>query len=1419
MISSSYTTRKIWTILSLIPMLLTLVTGPPSPSHALSPSPFNLSVLPPWARTERDDTAQSQADAYLVHHDTRDRPSASAAHSDVRENQPGAAYLGMAQPREDVVSLKARDYLLGPDAEHGRARPLGPPGYPCYRDVNQLYAVLQQISTDYPDLTELIDYGDSWCKENPNECSDNETGYDLWVLKITNPRIGVPKPRFFLMANIHARELVTPETALYFTEYLVDNYGTDPDTTWIVDYHEVYVIITANPDGRQLVEGGCRQRKNRNNSEGDCTVCDTEGSSHYGVDLNRNFPYHWVQSTTDACAWMYPGSSAASEAETFYLMDLVRSLFPDQRAADDVSPAPDDTTGLLISLHSYGNLVLWPWAWKYGDAPNASQLRTLGRKFAHFNNYTPQQSSDFYIATGDTTDWAYGELGIPAYTFEMGEDHFQPCGDLQQIMDENLGALLYAAKVPRTPYLTPSGPDSLNLAVAPITVTVGETARLTATIDDTRYNNSNGMEPTQSVTGAEYYVDIPPWITTTTPISHPMTAVDGSFDETVEVVTATVDTTGLSRGQHTLFVRGRDANGNWGPFSAVFLFFDAPTLTTMIVTPTLVTVTVGATQTFTAAGYDQFSDPIPVTPTWTTNAGTATLTPGVTTVLTVQTWSASGRLITATQGSVSGTAVLNIVHGSATAIELTPAPTIITAGESLSYTVTARDTYSNAWDVTAVSTYSITRAAGGIWAGNVYTAGMAGTWTVSATYLGLTDTAVLTVTHAPMATGVTLDPAQHVVEAGGQVAYTLIATDPYGNPWDVTASGHYTIAPVAGGTWMSNVYTAEVAGSWTVTATYLGLIDAAILTVTHAPVAATAAFSPIKHRVEAGREVSYTLIATDTYGNSWDASVDATYAITPAAGGTWTNNVYTAEVAGTWTVTAIYPGLSETAVLTVTHAPTATGVNLSPARHTVAAGAPVVYMLTATDAYGNPWDVTVTGSYTTAPAAGGTWTSNVYTAEVAGSWTVTATHAGLNGTAVLTVTHAPTAVTATLSPNPHKIGAGGKVAYTLITSDMYGNSWDATADGNYTITPAAGGAWMGNIYTSQYTGTWTVTGTVPNAAASAVLSVTQLPAASFIHAPTGAACIGTTIQFTDTSSGNPTAWAWDFGDGGIAHRQHPTHTYANTGSFTVTLATTNPYGSDVATGTVHIISEPSVAISHTPAGQACKGAQAAFSAINGGGPASYVWSFGDGVTATGQHVNHAYAAAGMYTVWLTATNDCAIDIVSTTVTVVPNPSASFVRHPAGDVSTHTIVHFTDTSNGEPTRWLWDFGDGATSNLQHPGHTYTITGAFTVSLTITQACGSDTASGTVVVKSPPVLQPTYLPLVMRQHTHTLHLPPSPTMGAYTAEMEIARQGTSTPRILYSTIPTLGCGPGSGLLHLRRTWHQPTDARRRDASDSG
>ncbi|MEW5871892.1 MAG: M14 family metallopeptidase [Chloroflexota bacterium] len=440
----------------------------------------------------------------------------------------------------------------------------GIPGFSCYRTVEETFASAQAIVDAHPHLASWNDIGDSWDKIH----SSGTSGYDLQVLRLTNDQIPGPKPKLFIMSSIHAREYTPAELNTRFAEHLVNLYDQDPDITWLLDYQEIHLLLQSNPDGRKYAETGLLWRKNTNQN-----YC-SPASIYRGADLNRNFAFQWAccgGSSGSPCNETYRGPTAASEPETQAIQSYLRSEFEDRREDLLTDPAPTDTMGLFIDLHSYSNLVLWPWGFTSTPAPNGLALQTLGRKFAYFNHYIPEQASGLYPTDGATDDFAYGDLGLAAYTFELGNNFFETCSFFENtILPQNLPALLYAAKAARRPYMSPAGPDILSVGISTDQVIPGEPIQLTATADDTRYQNTLGAEPVQNIAAVEYSIDIPDWTSDPAPTFYAMSPVDGAFNQTIENVTATIDTSSLSPGRHILFIRGQDAAGNWGPPTAYF---------------------------------------------------------------------------------------------------------------------------------------------------------------------------------------------------------------------------------------------------------------------------------------------------------------------------------------------------------------------------------------------------------------------------------------------------------------------------------------------------------------------------------------------------------------------------------------------------------------------------------------------------------------------------------------------------------------------------------------------------------------------------------------------------------------------------------------------------------------------------------
>jgi len=493
------------------------------------------------------------------------------------EVHPDQGYLVAEVTLPDYLWMQAAGFHLVIDQDLTRmlSNPLAPlpgqvsgiPGFPCYRTVTETYTTGASLALMYPHLVSWIDIGDSWEKA----FSGGSGGYDLYVLRLTNDAILGPKPGLFIMSSVHAREYAPAELNTRFAEYLLKNYNADADVTWLLNYNVIHLLFQANPDGRIQAEQGKLWRKNTDNQY--CT-----GTESRGADLNRNFPFGWGccgGSSSNACDEVFRGQSAASEPETQAMRDYLRANFPDQRSDPITATVSADASGVFIDLHSYSQLVLWPWGGYPRATPNGQALQTLGRKLAYFNQYTPEQAYNLYPTDGTSDDFAYGDLGLAAYTIEMGTNFFQDCPTFEStILPDNIQALLYAAKSARFPYKTPAGPDALSLKVTPSLVDPGRPITLAATIDDTRYNNSNGAEPVQNIAAAEYSLDAAPWISST--LLSPLAAVDGKFDAHIENVSAILDTSGLSPGRHIIYVHGRDVAGNFGPVSAVFLAVAIP---------------------------------------------------------------------------------------------------------------------------------------------------------------------------------------------------------------------------------------------------------------------------------------------------------------------------------------------------------------------------------------------------------------------------------------------------------------------------------------------------------------------------------------------------------------------------------------------------------------------------------------------------------------------------------------------------------------------------------------------------------------------------------------------------------------------------------------------------------------------------
>ncbi|WP_370089268.1 PKD domain-containing protein [Ekhidna sp.] len=213
-------------------------------------------------------------------------------------------------------------------------------------------------------------------------------------------------------------------------------------------------------------------------------------------------------------------------------------------------------------------------------------------------------------------------------------------------------------------------------------------------------------------------------------------------------------------------------------------------------------------------------------------------------------------------------------------------------------------------------------------------------------------------------------------------------------------------------------------------------------------------------------------------------------------------------------------------------------------------------------------------------------------------------------------------------------------------------------------------------------------------------------------------CLGEEMNFTNTSSissGN-LSYIWDFGDGNSSTLVNPTHKYASSGDFTVSLTATSSNGCETVTNkNVTVNSNP---VSSFDVNPVCFGSNAVFVNNSTGTNLSFQWDFGDGNVSTTFEPTHEYEQPGSYIVNLEVTSDdnCS-DIFSKRVDIYNNPSPTFF---VADNCLESSVLFNNLTNqaGDTYSYSWDFGDGNSSTSKSPTHTYTISGTYTVELTAT-----------------------------------------------------------------------------------------------------
>jgi PKD repeat protein len=228
---------------------------------------------------------------------------------------------------------------------------------------------------------------------------------------------------------------------------------------------------------------------------------------------------------------------------------------------------------------------------------------------------------------------------------------------------------------------------------------------------------------------------------------------------------------------------------------------------------------------------------------------------------------------------------------------------------------------------------------------------------------------------------------------------------------------------------------------------------------------------------------------------------------------------------------------------------------------------------------------------------------------------------------------------------------------------------------------------------------------------------------STINASTRRSCANDTVFF---NSGylNFAGYSWDFGDGTTSSLPNPFHVYSDSGSFQVVLTVTDTAGCTNSFNLPYLIniSKPVADFTFTATSNSCNGLTVDFTNLSTGAD-SWSWDFGDGDFTILQNPSHNYpgSAPGSYYITLTAQiNGCSNSFTSPVSVFIPNLQVAFNYNALSDCYPITVV-YTDSST-DAVSWLWQFGDGTTSTLQNPVHTFNSQPSGSVFLTVTDVYG-------------------------------------------------------------------------------------------------
>ncbi|KFP04373.1 Carboxypeptidase A1 [Calypte anna] len=272
-----------------------------------------------------------------------------------------------------------------------RERSISTFDFGSYHTMEEIFSWMDTLVENHPNLVSKLQIGQSF-EDRP-----------LYVLKFSTG--GSNRSAIWLDTGTHSREWITQAIGVWTANKIAEEYGQDPSITAILDSMDIFFEVIVNPDGFAFTHSSNRLwRKTRSLNP---------GSHCIGVDPNRNWDagFGGSGSSGNSCSDTYRGPYANSEPEVKSIVDFVKS---------------HGNIKAFVSIHSYSQLLLYPYGYTTTPAPDQKELHEISQKAvaALESLYGTKYKygsiiTTIYKASGSTIDWTYNQGIKYSFTFEL----------------------------------------------------------------------------------------------------------------------------------------------------------------------------------------------------------------------------------------------------------------------------------------------------------------------------------------------------------------------------------------------------------------------------------------------------------------------------------------------------------------------------------------------------------------------------------------------------------------------------------------------------------------------------------------------------------------------------------------------------------------------------------------------------------------------------------------------------------------------------------------------------------------------------------------------------------------------------------------------------------------------------------------